>query len=339
MKKRSIIISVVAVVLLIALLSGCGKTNDQLPISRDEAKEIAIQQLGVDSKAPSYAIVTPAGTKEDPYYVVEVLLNGVAYAYRIDSHTGDIRKLTINDQNVDINNLPTIPGNDNSTYIGIDAAKEIAFSDARVTESKVTKFDFELDFAYGKYLYDIEFNIGKQEYEYEILADSGEIFKKNVDRETKIEPSVDENSFIGVGRAKEIALAHAEVASENAVFEATSWEMKKGSPVYEVEFDVKNVEYDYDIHAVTGEIIKYSIDGAVVDNGDLKHITPERAKDIALKHAGVTEKDVRGYESELDFDRGRELYEIDFSVGRTEYEYEIDAETGEVIRAEKEFDD
>ena len=339
MKKRSIIISVAAVLLLMAVLIGCGKANDRLPISREEAKVIAIEQLGVDKSVPSYSVVTQEGTKDDPYYIVELLLNGVVYAYRIDPHTGDIRKLTINDQNVDLNDVPLVPGVSDSEYIGIDAAKAVAFADAGITEDQITKFDFEMDFAYGKYLYDIEFNVGAHEYEYEILAHSGEIFKKNVDRETKIEPSVDESGFIGVIRAKEIALEHAGVLAEDAVFEGTSWEMKKGSAVYEVEFTTLNGEYEYDIHAVTGEIIKSSVDGAIVNNGALSHITPEKAKEIAIKHAGVASNDVRKFEIELDFDHGKEVYEIEFSVGKTEYEYEIDADSGKVLKADKEYDD
>lgn len=62
----------------------------------------------------------------------------------------------------------------------------------------------------------------------------------------------------------------------------------------------------------------------------------EDAKALALKHAGVSTADVREYESELDFERGVEVYEISFSVGRTEYDYTIDVKTGKVIRAERE---
>ena len=134
MKRRSIMMSVVAILLMAVMLIGCGQSGNELPISRNEAKEIAIRQLGVTADLPSYAVVTTAGPANDPYYIVEVLLEGVAYSYRIDPQTGDIRKLTINDQNVDLSDLPINPGDPNASYIGLEAAKAVAFTDAGVEE-------------------------------------------------------------------------------------------------------------------------------------------------------------------------------------------------------------
>ena len=42
---------------------------------------------------------------------------------------------------------------------------------------------------------------------------------------------------------------------------------------------------------------------------------------------------------ELDRDDGYVLYEIEFRVGYTEYEYKIDAYTGAVLQAERDIDD
>ncbi|MBE6639487.1 MAG: hypothetical protein E7616_08600 [Ruminococcaceae bacterium] len=340
MKKRSITMSVIAVLMIAALLFGCGKSKNELPISRNEAKEIAIQQLGVSQDVTSYAVVTTAGSAKDPYYIVEVLLQGVVYSYRIDPTTGDIRKMTINDQNVDLNDLPVNPSDPASKYIGLESAKAVAFEDAGVKENAVKKLDFEMDFAYGKYLYDIEFTVNGHEYEYEIVAENGEIFKKDVDHVTVIVPTVDEGEFIGVEKAKEIALTHADVLPNDAVFEIVEWDMKKGSAVYNVEFTTKNGEYEYDIHAVTGEIIKHDSEGEFLSTGEsTNHITPEQAKKIAISHAGVNESEVRFEGIELDFERGTEVFEVEFSVGKLEYEYEINAKTGEVIRAQQDYDD
>lgn len=60
-------------------------------------------------------------------------------------------------------------------------------------------------------------------------------------------------------------------------------------------------------------------------------ITPEEAKTIALKDCGKDESSVTFKKSKLDRDNGIYKYEIEFHDGVTEYEYDINAQTGEVI--------
>ena len=42
---------------------------------------------------------------------------------------------------------------------------------------------------------------------------------------------------------------------------------------------------------------------------------------------------------ELDFEKGKEIYEVDFHSAGYDYDYDIEAETGIIIRFEKERDD
>ena len=196
-------------------------------------------------------------------------------------------------------------------------------------------------------MYDIEFKANGHKYEYEITADSAEIFKKNVDNMTEVEPIIEETAFIGVERAKDIALAHAGVTADKVKFDTVEWSLEKGSPVYEVEFRIDGKEYEYTIHAVTEKIIKHESDekkeSGKTDSGKTEitteHITVEKAKEIALNHAGISKKDAKFSETELDFDHGVEVFEIEFKVGNTEYEYEINAKTGDVVKAEYDIDD
>jgi len=69
------------------------------------------------------------------------------------------------------------------------------------------------------------------------------------------------------------------------------------------------------------------------------NISKDKAKEIALSHAGLVETDIRHYRAELDRERKAIVYEIEFDSGRYEYEYEINADTGKVIKAEKEIKD
>jgi len=72
---------------------------------------------------------------------------------------------------------------------------------------------------------------------------------------------------------------------------------------------------------------------------DSAQISLEQARKTALEHAGVKSSDVRWDNSELDFDNGRYVYELEFKSGRTEYSYDVDAATGQILKSEKDFDD
>lgn len=60
-------------------------------------------------------------------------------------------------------------------------------------------------------------------------------------------------------------------------------------------------------------------------------ISESEAKAIALKHAGLKEADVKFTKFNEDMDDGVWQYEIEFVSGETEYDYEINMETGEIL--------
>lgn len=65
--------------------------------------------------------------------------------------------------------------------ISEDEAKSIAFKDADVNESDVTKIRVRCDYDNGIQEYDVDFYIGVQEYEYTISAEDGAILEKDID--------------------------------------------------------------------------------------------------------------------------------------------------------------
>lgn len=69
------------------------------------------------------------------------------------------------------------------------------------------------------------------------------------------------------------------------------------------------------------------------------YITRDSARDIAINAAGVSLDDIRALEVELDADDGRLVYEVEFKNGANEYDYEIDAKSGEIIKNHVEIDD
>ena len=69
------------------------------------------------------------------------------------------------------------------------------------------------------------------------------------------------------------------------------------------------------------------------------YITRDSARDIAINAAGVSLDNIRALEVELDADDGRLVYEVEFKSGANEYDYEIDARSGEIIKNHVEIDD
>ena len=61
-------------------------------------------------------------------------------------------------------------------------------------------------------------------------------------------------------------------------------------------------------------------------------ITIEQAQEIALKHAGLTKDQVSFIKIENDIDNGLEKYDIEFYCNGKEYDYEINAANGQIIK-------
>ena len=62
--------------------------------------------------------------------------------------------------------------------------------------------------------------------------------------------------YITLEKAQEIALTQANVNAADAVFDDKEFDHDDGTPIFELEFTANGNEYEYDIHAVTGKVIK-----------------------------------------------------------------------------------
>ena len=201
-----------------------------------------------------------------------------------------------------------------------------------------------------------------------------------------------DKAYIGEAKAKEIVLGKAGVNANNVTAYKVELDTHQGIMVYDVEFISEGLEYDCEINAVTGEVIKFekekdddpvavppaqennppapaqgsnppapaqennppapaqesnpSAAVAAPDNSNQPNgnqttgeITLEKAKEIALKHAGVDGSNLFNFKGELDRDDGMLIYELEFESGGYEYDYEINAVTGAILKSEKEWDD
>ena len=143
---------------------------------------------------------------------------------------------------------------------------------------------------------------------------------------------------VSLDDAKQIALEHAGVTAENAVFTKAYLDDDDGRKEYEIEFYVDQTEYEMDVDATTGEVRDYETEAHALIATD-GQITEEQAKQIALAKVGLKEEDVTLKKVKLDKDDGRVVYEVEFVSGGMEHEFDIDASTGEIIKYEADKDD
>ena len=156
-------------------------------------------------------------------------------------------------------------------------------------------------------------------------------------------------AYIGQDKAKEIAVSKAGVSASALTELEIEMDTSDGVMVYEVEFKAGGYEYDYEINASTGAVLKgekETDDDAVSKSALSADTKPSagvigeaKAKTAALNHAGVSAAAIREYECQLDTEEGVRVYEIEFKGGNYEYNYEINASTGAVLKGEKETDD
>ncbi len=152
--------------------------------------------------------------------------------------------------------------------------------------------------------------------------------------------------YISFADAKSIALLAADTNADavTKLRAEIDWDDDIRGLVYEVEFKLGDMKYDYEIHAKTGDILEEEIepynerdDSPVTPSGDC--MSREEALAIAYEAAGVKEEDVKRPKIELDREGKTYVYEIEFKSGGMEYEYEINAVTGKVIEFDVEKDD
>ena len=107
---------------------------------------------------------------------------------------------------------------------------------------------------------------------------------------------------------------------------------------WEVRWRSGDWVYDFDIDPDTGAILEWDRDrepapktNEPTEPAPAQELTREEAQAIALAHAGFTADQVTGLRTHRDKDDRTPTYEIEFRVGRTEYEYELHAETGRIL--------
>lgn len=288
--KKAIILVICIVVVMIA--AGVMAFNSAL-ITKAEAKSIALKDAGL-SEAEASALRVRFEFDDGRFqYEVDFYNNGTEYEYLIQAKNGEIIAKDIDgkgngnpdmqdagnqpsaDENSsvqpreDAENQPAANGNNTAQpqEDSLDEAKAAALRYAGLSDSDVTFKKTELDHSHGTQVYDIEFYTSDTKYDYEIDASNGTVLEKNIEQfQIQANPTTDSainssgNDYIGVDRAKEIALNHAQLNESDVQFAKAKLENDDGGAEYEIEFYSGRTEYDYTIDAVSGNIIEYDVD-------------------------------------------------------------------------------
>ena len=161
----------------------------------------------------------------------------------------------------------------------------------------------------------------------------------NAKSKNKYNRNISSNSYIGVNRAMNIALKKVPGAN-SSYMKKIHLDRENGRMVYEGEIYYNGQEYEFDIDAVTGDIVKWKVEGvsnnspyANSNANNSQNITIEKAKSIALAQVRGANQSHFG-KIELDHDHGRAIYEIEIFYNNSKYEFDIDASTGEIVGTE-----
>ena len=178
--------------------------------------------------------------------------------------------------------------------------------------------------------------------------------------------SQEQTQMIPMEEAQEAALKAADIEAADADISATTLSEVAGVACYKVEFTSGEYAYAYTINAETGAVMEMSSQEqnaqasgtetadptapATAQTSDTASaqaqtsapttaqnatgtgtVDEAAAQKIALEHAGVKETDATITKSKLDYEDGRQVYDIEWYAGGAKYDYEIAVDNGEII--------
>ena len=172
-------------------------------------------------------------------------------------------------------------------------------------------------------------------------------------------------AYISMEQAQETALDAAKIDTANADISSATLSEVAGVTCYKVEFTSGDHAYSYSINAENGEVLEMSSreqsKSAASTDEDTQTVAPSavpsadtstapaqaapntntstgavdeaKAQEIALAHAGIKAADATITKSKLDYDDGRQVYEIEWYANGAKYDYEIAVATGEIVNS------
>ncbi len=332
-------------------------------INLEDAVDIAVRKVNKKrSELTDYEISL---TYDDPHYMIEITTTNndkvyKVYKIKVDGITGKIL-------NVDVEQIKEKDYKDNinnGTFISKSEAKTIALKKVNNSTANIVKFVAELKREVPHYLasvitsthqYIMKINAKTGDvYDLEIFAkdsrDNLYYFDNNKQKGNAVKVyeyyrsrHYKDTTVDGKYISKEDAIkrAIAEIGKE-ATLDKIELDKDDNTPKYEVKMYDKDYKYKVELHAVTGQILKYKKE--IITEKDkeknppvvgVKYITKEEAIKKALERIG---RDAKLDEIEFKKNNNPPKYEIEMYNSDYEYEIEVHAITGAILKFEREDD-
>lgn len=214
-------------------------------------------------------------------------------------------------------------------------AQNIAYEYAGVNSRDVTILTIQKDREDREY--EIRFYDDTYEYEVDVNYNSGRVV--NFEKDLRDQANIDQDTSVSMSEeeARNIALQKVGKTQDEVTFTRVRIDRENGTTVYDVYFYDTEKEYELSIDVDTKEVVSYKEDYLNTNQGPTNqdYIGVEKAREIVLNHAGLSSNEVTFSKVELDVDYGFATYEIEFYYQYYEYDYEVNAATGEILKYER----
>lgn len=308
-------------IIVLILSAGCGAPSSKAPLAEEggcitiaEAKNTVLENAGLSETDVVFVRVHLDSGEDTSTYDIEFVSETAEYAYTVNAVTGEILSLSCEAGHYDLAGIRTgstsfeTGQNDIQSDGAPSNGSQSGGSKPESTPSGAAQPDSTQSGSFP--------------------SGTGET----------------DSQYIGREAAQQAALAHAGFDADSVYIAHVHLEYDDDCWQYDVKFYKDEIEYDYDIDAITGAVLSCHHDaehdgyhhGEAPDSANL--ITEDTAKQLALEYAGVTEAETQNLKIKLDYDDGYAEYEVEWYIGRTEYACDVDAYTGAILSFEKELD-
>ena len=190
-----------------------------------------------------------------------------------------------------------------SSSISQEEATTIALEHAGVAKEDAVSLSVQQEYEDGRDIFEVKFSTQDTEYSYDVAQKDGKIINYNYGKTGAALSGDDGSSQTGDGQAQE----------EQAVQEE----------IDQTQSGIQQAQQDQSADESQALAVEDAVD-------------EDTAVSIAMEHAGVTECSI--HRVELDTEDGRQVYEVEFFAGNTEYDYTIDRETGEILSYDQDIE-